>query len=198
MSKKLVVDVPEDLRKRFKTLCAKNGTTIHDEINGFMSKAVEGAEEDEKKEAAPPEEKVREEGDPSLKNHIDNTADNSIPPFLREKGKPSLENQDDFPFFDTDVAKDDAISQKIADGLKPICEKLESQQTIRQSEIDSLVSWRDDVRKWLKDWRAEVDLKFAVVAKFLENHIDVLEKNTFAERCEDDIKGLKLLRGESN
>lgn len=206
MSKKLVIDVPEDLRTRFKALCIKNHVTMRNEITGFMRRFVEGTEEEKKKEAAPLEEKVGEKGEPLLppflseegetasrKTEIINDVDF---PFNMTEGKPSLKNPDDCPFSDVGMVKDDTISQKVANELKPICEKLESQQTISQSEIESLVSWKGDVCKWLNDWRAEVDRKFVMIANFLENHIKILEETTSAEKCEDDIKGLKLLRGE--
>jgi plasmid stability protein len=45
MTKKLVVDVDDELKARFKVYCAQNGTSIHEEINAFMQKTLDGQTE---------------------------------------------------------------------------------------------------------------------------------------------------------
>jgi hypothetical protein len=45
MVSRLVVDLPDDLKKRLKTYCTNNGTTIHDEILSMICQNLESYEE---------------------------------------------------------------------------------------------------------------------------------------------------------
>jgi hypothetical protein len=45
MPKKLVVDVPDEVKAEFKLYCTKNGTTIHKEIVDFMQGAIDGEQQ---------------------------------------------------------------------------------------------------------------------------------------------------------
>lgn len=42
MVRKLVVDVPDNLKADFKVYCMKNGTSIHEQIVEFMQGALDG------------------------------------------------------------------------------------------------------------------------------------------------------------
>lgn len=45
MVSRLIVDLPDDLKKRLKSYCANNGTTIHDEILAMICRDLESCEE---------------------------------------------------------------------------------------------------------------------------------------------------------
>jgi hypothetical protein len=45
MVRKLVVDVPDDLKAQFKTFCMKHGSSIHSQIIEFMQATLDGTEE---------------------------------------------------------------------------------------------------------------------------------------------------------
>ena len=83
--------------------------------------------------------------------------------------------------------------------LSPISEKLEK----IDSDVKDLVEWRAEVRAWLDDWRAgldsktaDVEKKFLVTARLIESVTDTIEKISPAKKCEADIKGIQLLKGE--
>jgi hypothetical protein len=92
-----------------------------------------------------------------------------------------------------------AVLEVIDVKLSPILEKFEK----TDSDIKELNDWRADVRAWLDDWRADIDRKFAdmekkfvVTARLIESVMDAVEKTSSAKKCEADIKGIQLLKGE--
>jgi hypothetical protein len=48
----------------------------------------------------------------------------------------------------------------------------------------------------LEQLKAEMDKKFLVTAKLIESVMDAVEKTSSAKKCEADIKGIQLLKGE--
>lgn len=48
----------------------------------------------------------------------------------------------------------------------------------------------------LEQLKAEMDKKFLVTAKLIESVMNAVEKISPAKKCEADIKGIKLLKGE--
>lgn len=53
-----------------------------------------------------------------------------------------------------------------------------------------------ELRALMMELKADMEKKFVVTAKFIESAMDAIEKTSPAKKCEADIKGLKLLRGE--
>lgn len=83
--------------------------------------------------------------------------------------------------------------------LSPILEKLEKSE----SYLKALNDWRAELRTWLDNWRADLDSKtadvekkFLVTARLIESVMNTVEKISPARKCEADIKGIQLLKGE--
>lgn len=97
-----------------------------------------------------------------------------------------------------------AVLEIIDAKLSPILEKLQKMESltredferfclsIREKDGQSLNTWKADLDKKF----AELDKKFVVVARLIESVMDGVEKTTSARKCEADIKGIKLLKGE--
>ncbi len=80
MSKKLVIDVPEDLKNRFKTTCVNEGTTMRAEIIESMRSFIEAVEEEKKFR-----ERNKKEEASSPKKDVDKSNDNNLPPWLKQE-----------------------------------------------------------------------------------------------------------------
>ncbi|MCJ7633098.1 hypothetical protein MUP77_11990 [Candidatus Bathyarchaeota archaeon] len=72
--------------------------------------------------------------------------------------------------------------------LSPISEKLEK----TDSNVKDLVVWRADLDRKFVD----MEKKFVVTARLIESVMDVIEKTSSAKKCEADIRGIQLLKGE--
>lgn len=51
MSKRVVVEIPEDLHRKFKSFCSRNGTKITKEVRDFICSLLEAEEGASKEEA---------------------------------------------------------------------------------------------------------------------------------------------------
>lgn len=97
-----------------------------------------------------------------------------------------------------------AVLETIDAKLSPILEKLQNIESLRKEDFEKLcLSTREKDGQALNTWKgdlerklADLDQKIVVVARLIESVMDAVEKTTSARKCEADIKGIKLLKGE--
>ena len=162
----LIVDLPDDLKQRLKLYCAKNGKTMSDEVIALLCQKLE--------------QEAKEQDDGDIFGEIE-------PPFVKSAGKG----------LDIEAIKQDVL-EAVDSKILPVTQGLEDLRT----------SLRDDFREWtarvasreqckgLEEFVKDYNKKNSAIANFLENHIEILEKTSWAKRCDGDVKGLEVLRKE--
>lgn len=102
----------------------------------------------------------------------------------------------------------EALDAKIAPIIEKV-EKIERQERIGQPELENFrESLRPDFQAIggditraigaLTTFKDDTGKKFNVTAKLIESAMNALEQTTRAKKCEDDVKGLALLKGVAN
>ena len=167
MGNQLIVNLPDDLKQRLKVYCSKNGTTMSDEVTAMLCQKL--AEEESGQKAVAPK-----AADPqTVVSPRDLFEDESV------KAEP----------FDADSFRDEILGRvkdELVEKLSPLLESLRTlQNAVRTVDSSGLNAFVADQNK-----------KNSAIANFLEDHIKILEKTSSAKRCDDDIKGLELLRKE--
>lgn len=216
MGKQLIVNLPDDLKQRLKVYCSKNGKTMSDKVTAMLCQML--AEEESGKKAATPK-----AADPKAVGPTDKPVQALEDDFpLRdkeEKAEPFYPNS-----FRGEII--DCIEGRIQEELLPITERMGRIDEIEKRDFDSLQhdlkefqsSFKNepssvvDVLQGLQDsvstlrdqvnssglnaFIHDYNLKNSAIANFLEDHIKIIEKTSGYKRCDDDVKGLELLRKE--
>ena len=100
----------------------------------------------------------------------------------------------------------EAITTNIDAKMSPLIEKverIEKLDRVSQADLQNLhKTLKKDLQtascSHLQTFIDAAGKKFRVTAKLIESTMDVLEQTTRAKKCEDDVKGLALLKGEEN
>jgi len=89
-----------------------------------------------------------------------------------------------------------AIRELLEQELAPIREKLQKIEPISKEDLDEMcASFQKDL-SWLVDWKADIERKFVITGKLIDSVMTAVEKTSSAKKCEDDLKGLRILKGE--
>ena len=91
-----------------------------------------------------------------------------------------------------------AVLETIDAKLSPISERLDKIEKSIEVHEEICVSKTDleHIRGLVMELKADVNKKFVVTARLIESVMDAVEKTSSAKKCEDDIKGIQLLKGE--
>jgi len=91
-----------------------------------------------------------------------------------------------------------AVLEVIDAKLSPISERLNKIEKSIEIHEEIYVSKTDLelIRGLLMELKADVNKEFLVTAKLIESVMDAVEKTSSAKKCEADIKGIQLLKGE--
>ena len=205
MGKQLIVNLPDDLKQRLKVYCSENGKTMSNKVTDMLCQML--AEEESGKKAAAP--KV-----------TGSKADVSPPNLLKEEEEAEKAE----PFYHNSFMAEimDYLDGKVDAELLPITERMGRIDEIEKRDCDSL---QHDLKEFQNSFKNELssvvdvlqglrhsirtsrdsgldafvhdyNMKNSAIAKFLENLIELLEQGLHAKRCDDDVKGLELLRKE--
>jgi hypothetical protein len=165
MPTRIVVDVPADFHEKLKISCAKNHTTIKDEITRLICASLDGVA-------------VEDLDEKKVVDTLAEPIDHSVSHGWRHLKKEDLDAE-----------------------LKPILEITKESA----SGVKDFQQWREKFRDWQTSKFAcldaklkEIDHKFVVTGKLIDSAMGALEHISSAKKCDDDRKGLALLRGESS
>jgi hypothetical protein len=106
----------------------------------------------------------------------------------------------------------DAILEAIESKLSPLREKIEiieklGSDRVSQADLDNFRKSLetdfqavgtdiDNTIEALRIFENDTGKKFHVTGKLFQSTMDALQQTTSAKKCEDDIKGIALLKGE--
>lgn len=100
----------------------------------------------------------------------------------------------------------EAITTNIDAKVSPLIEKVERIEKLDRVSQADLQNLDENLKAYLqaasctglKGFIDATGKKFRVTAKLIESTMNALEQTTRAKKCEDDVKGLALLKGEEN
>lgn len=207
MGKQLIVNLPDDLKQRLKVYCSKNGKTMSDKVTAMLCQML-AEEESGTKTAAPkaadpkavtstdivqaskdelPSGDESEKAEPFYPNSFRDEIIDCIEGRIEEELLPIKER----------MGRIDEIEKRDCDSLRHDLKELSSVMDVLQGLQHSVRTLRDQVNSsGLNAFVVDQNKKNSVIANFLENHIEILGKTSGAKICDDDVKGLELLRKE--
>lgn len=177
---KISFEIPAELHRDFKKLCAEDGCSITDTVKDFVQQVVDGAKED----AAQPQVEPEKESQKTVV--ID--------------GKAVVDDLDSNGF-NAPANPTPVESAAAAQAIEKVVEVL----TTLVPTVTELVQWRENFHVWQDFKFAEVDKKFSeadhkfvVAGRLVDSAITAIEQlHSGVKRGADDVKGFALLKGES-
>jgi len=209
MGKQLIVNLPDDLKQRLKVYCSENGKTMSNKVTDMLCQML--AEEESGKKAAVPkvtgsktdvsppdllkEEEEAEKAEPfyhnsfmaEVMNYLDGKVDAELEPITERIGRiDEIEKRDC-----------DSLRHDLKEFQNSFKNELSSVVDVLQGLRDSVRTLRDQVNSsGLNALVVDQNKKNSAIANFLANHIEILGKTSGFKICDDDVKGLELLRKE--
>ena len=173
-------DISPDIHQQFKLYCIEHKTTITDEISKSINETLKAVETQRS-----PQPNLTTEKEPQETVVID--------------GQTVIDDIDSDDF----NAPTNPTTVKIT-AVAQANEKVYGILNMLVPTVAELVQGRDNLRvrqdSKFADFDkkfSEIDKKFAVAGRLVESAMNALEQTSPAKKCEDDLKGLALLKGES-
>ena len=186
-------DLSPEKHQAFKSYCVENGSTITKEITAFVDSVLETAREEKAETTS------QSEADPEKNPQENNDKPEKMPQTVTLNGETyelpeNVINDLDKPLSAEERLK--TLEQGFQDATKA---------------LDEIVTWKNKMRSWFDSSFAEVNKalkqieekfveanqKFVITGKLIESAMNAIEETTSATKCEDDLKGLAVLKGET-
>ena len=173
-------DISPELHQRFKLYCIERKTTITDEISKSINETLKAV-----KSESVPQPNLITEKEPQKTIVIN--------------GQTVIDDIDSDDF--------NAPTNPTTAEIKAVAQANEKAYGILNMlvpTVNELVQGRDNLRvrqdskfaEFDKKF-SEIDNKFAVAGRLVESAMNALEQTSSAKKCEDNLKGIALLKGES-
>jgi chromosome segregation ATPase len=164
-------DLSPELHQQFKLYCAENKCSMTDKITDYIKQTLETP-------------KVENSPQPQGENHSF---------FLFEKD--TVENKNN----NTTEERLKTLEQKfseVLDHVKALDETVSSQNEMG-SMLSSNLGEVNQALKQIDKKLTETDQKFGITGKLIESAMNAIEQTGSAEKCEDDLKGIAVLKGNT-
>jgi len=163
-------DLNPELHQQFKLYCAENKCSMNDKITEYIKETLET---------------------PKVENNPQPQGENQSF-FLFEKD--SVENKNS----NTTEEKLKTLEQKfseVLDLVRALDETVSSQNKMGSILISNLGEVNQALKQIDKKL-TETDQKFGITGKLIESAMNAIEETSSAKKCEYDLKGIAVLKGE--
>jgi hypothetical protein len=170
-------DLNPELHQQFKLYCAENKCSITDKITEYIKQTIETPKA---------ETNTQVESDENPSNSKEKEQE-----IITVNGKEYVYDLDKPISPETRIATLEKAVQDSNESLKGIVNLQENIQTSFTSKLAEV----NQALKQLEKKLSEANQKFVISGKLIESVMSAVEETTSAKKCEDDVKGIAILKG---